>query len=284
MTVTASVYDTRVCELGEGLLWHPEREQLFWFDIIGCRLLSRVGDQAPEWAFDEHHSAAGWIDRDTLMLASETGLWRFDLGTGTRTLICPLEADDPVTRSNDGRADLQGGFWIGTMGKRAEKGRGAIYRYYQGEVRQLYPGISIPNSICFAPDGRSAYFADTLDGKIYRQPLDEDGWPKGEPEVFVNPRSGGFNPDGSVVDADGALWNAQWGAGRVARYLPDGTLDRIVKVGGMHASCPAFGGPDLQTLFVTTACEGIDQPDEHQGLVYSVDLGITGRSEPAVRL
>lgn len=284
MTLAAKLYDDRKCELGEGPLWHPARQQLFWFDILGHRLLSRVAEAALEWRFDSCHSAAGWIDRDTLLIASEAGLWRFEIDTGHRRLIAPLEPDDPGTRSNDGRADPQGGFWIGTMGKRAEPGRGAIYRFYAGEMRQLFPGLTIPNSICFAPDGRTAYFTDTAEGRIYRQPLDSAGWPAGARSVFVDPGAEGFNPDGSVIDAEGALWNAQWGAGRVARYRPDGRLDRVVAVGGRHASCPAFGGPDLSTLFVTTACEGIARPDRSQGRVYALEPGVAGLPEHQVRL
>lgn len=282
MTAETTVYDTRICELGEGPLWHPERQQLFWFDIIGRRLYARDGDRALEWRFDEHHSAAGWIDRDTLLIASETGLWRFDIASGAREPVCPLEADDPGTRSNDGRADPHGGFWIGTMGKSAEPERGAIYRYYKGELRLLFPKITIPNSICFSPDGHLAYFADTRQTKIMRQALDAEGWPKDTPEVFVDLSDGPGTPDGSVVDAEGALWNAQWGAGRVARYLPDGTLDRVVAVGGLHSSCPALGGPDLRTLFVTTAREDIPRPDPAQGLVYAAEVPVPGRPEPRV--
>ena len=122
----STVFDDRPCELGEGPLWHPERQQLFWFDIIGKRLMTRDGQEPHSWAFDEHVSAAGWVDRDALLLASETGLWRFDLNTADRSLITPLEADNPVTRSNDGRADPWGGLWIGTMGKEAEPGAGSI--------------------------------------------------------------------------------------------------------------------------------------------------------------
>lgn len=282
MTLVASLYDDRRCELGEGPLWHPERRQLFWFDILGRRLLSRVGDEPLEWRFDEYHSAAGWVDRDTLLIASETGLWRFGIETGRRDLVVALEADDPTTRSNDGRADPFGGFWIGTMGKKAEAGRGAIYRFYRGELRRLFSGVTIPNSICFSPDGTTAYFADTREGRIMRQPLGKGGWPVGAPVVFADPGAEGFHPDGSVVDGDGALWNAQWGAGRVVRYLPDGTVDHIVTVAGQQTSCPAFGGADLQTLFVTSAYEGLSTPDPSQGCLFKVDTPLPGAKEPAV--
>ena len=204
--------------------------------------------------------------------------------TGQRELICDLDAVDRDTRSNDGRADPQGGFWIGTMGKRAETGRGAIYRYYRGELRKLRSGVSIPNSICFSPDGRTAYFADTRDGKILRQTVDKEGWPQGETIVFADPGSEGFNPDGSVVDAEGALWNAQWGAGRVVRYRPDGRVERVIEVEGAQTSCPAFGGPQLSTLYVTTALEGIAKPDHGQGCLYHIDVELVGLPEHAVKI
>ncbi len=268
--------------MGEGPRWHPERRAWFWFDIIGCRLHGRTGDDALEWAFDEHASAAGWIDRDTLLIATESGLRRFDVETGEHEPLAALEADNPATRSNDGRADPMGGFWIGTMGKAAEKRAGAIYRYYRGHVERLVPEVTIPNAICFAPDGRRAYFADTARRRIMLQPLDAEGWPDGAAEVFVDLREEGLNPDGAVVDAEGGLWNAQWGAGRVARYTPDGRFDRAIEVGGVHASCPAFGGAALDEMIVTTAREGIAEPAAEDGLTYRVTPGVTGQAEHRV--
>lgn len=280
----ADVYDARPCSVGEGPLWHPERQQLFWFDILGRRLMSRHGDRPLEWRFGEIVSAAGWVDHDTLLIASETGLYRFDIASGQRELVSPLEADNPVTRSNDGRADPMGGFWIGTMGKKAERGAGAIYRYYRGRAEMLYGDISISNAICFAPDGRTGYFADTKQGLIQRQSLDSEGWPHGKPEVFVDLRDAGLNPDGSVCDSEGGVWNAQWGASRVARYLPDGTLDQVIAIGGRHSSCPAFGGPDLKTLFVTTARQDLADPTDADGVVYAAVSPIAGLPEARVIL
>ncbi|QDC11208.1 SMP-30/gluconolactonase/LRE family protein [Oceanicola sp. D3] len=279
----STVYDTRACRLGEGPLWHPQRAQLFWFDILGNRLLTRGDDGPHEWTFSEHVSAAGWMSQEVLFMASETELFTFDLATGVRESVLPLEADNPVTRSNDGRADPMGGFWIGTMGKKEEKGAGAIYRYYKGELRQLYSGITVSNSICFAPGGRAAYWADTPTHQIMRTPLDAEGWPSGAPEVFVDLSAEGLYPDGSVVDSEGALWNAQWGAGRVVRYLSDGTPDRVIEVGGEKSTCPAFGGEGLTTLYVTTACGGMKK-DGKQGVTYEAPAGVAGMPEPQVIL
>ena len=252
-----TVFDSRLCDLGEGPFWHPDRQQLFWFDILGKRLLSQTSDGPQEWHFPDLVSAAGWIDHDTLMIASESALFRFNLATGLKREIAPLEADNPTTRSNDGRADPFGGFWIGTMGKSAEPGAGAIYRYYRGELRRLYQNISIPNSICFPAHGRFAHFADSATRKVMRVALDADGWPKGEPDIFLDLTADTPEPDGAVIDASGILWLAEWGGACVRAFAPDGTLQQTIAFDAPHTSCPAFGGPNLSTLFCTTAVQGM---------------------------
>ncbi|WP_179378812.1 SMP-30/gluconolactonase/LRE family protein [Jannaschia marina] len=285
---TAGVYDSRICALGEGPLWHPERQQLFWFDILGNRLLSRQGDAPLEWTFDEHVSAAGWIDNDTLMVAGDSALWRFDIESGAREIITPLEADNPLTRSNDGRADPLGGFWIGTMGLDGQDGAGAIYRYFRGEVRQIYRDITIPNAICFSPEGDTAYFADTARGAIWKQHIDRAGWPSGKPEVFVDFSGVGLAPDGAVCDAQGNLWVAQWGGWRVACHGPDGRFRMALDCGAAQTTCPAFGGPKLDRMFVTSATQGISDTDApHQagaGRTWAADMPVKGVAERKVVL
>lgn len=275
------IHDSRPCELGEGPLWHPLRHELFWFDILNRTLHSR----AASWPFDVYVSAAGWISRDELLVASETGLFRFDLTTATQTPVAAAGTAD--TRSNDGRADRQGGFWFGTMGKKAETGAGAIWRWYRGELRPLFREISIPNSICFAPDGTSAHFSDTTQGKVMKVALDSAGWPKGEPVVWLDLARAGLNPDGAVIDAEGRFWNAQWGAGRVACYGADGSFLQAVETpGATQSSCPAFGGPDLTTLFVTTALEHMDAEARARhpasGQVFAFPNVAKGLPEPQV--
>ena len=249
------IFDARPCTLGEGPLWHPLRVQLFWFDILNRRLLTRDASGAKEWQFPEMVSAAAWLDHDRLLIASESRLFRFDLTTGKEETLVALEAENPTTRSNDGRADPMGGFWIGTMGKAAESGAGAIWRFYRGELRKLFPGITISNAISFPPDGRTACFTDTVTGRVMRVALDGEGWPKGQPEVFLDLSAEGLNPDGAVFDATGLLWLAEWGASRVAAYAPDGSRVRSVAFDAPHTSCPAFGG---DTLYCTTALQGMD--------------------------
>ena len=282
--MNARIHDPRPCLLGEGPLWHPTRKQLFWFDILGQKLLTL----REEWTFGRPVSAAGWVDENRLAVASATNLIVFDLRDGTSEPLVDLEADNPVTRCNDGRADPQGGFWISTMGRLAEPGAGAFYRWYKGELRKLFPDITIPNATCFAPDGRTAYFADTAKSLVWRQALDAKGWPMGERQVYLDHTGTDVNPDGAVVDAAGNFWCAEWGLGRVAAYDQGGKLIEELKVPAAQSSCPAFGGPDLQTLFVTTARKGNPQATEDTtqgaGQTFAIDTGYTGQAEHQVIL
>ncbi|TYC52129.1 SMP-30/gluconolactonase/LRE family protein [Rhodobacterales bacterium] len=274
------IFDDRQCTLGEGPLWHPERQQLFWFDILGKKLLTRENGSPKSWAFDEYVSAAGWVSRDELLIASASKLFLFNLESGSSSKLVDLEADNPATRSNDGRADPQGGFWIGTMAVEADPGAGSIYRFYKGELRKLFGPITITNAICFAPDGGTAYFADTDTGQMHKVALDGEGWPSGEPELFIDFSAEGLNPDGAVVDSTGNIWNAQWGAGRVACYAPDGRFIDEIAFPADQVSCPSFGGTDLQTLYVTSAAIGLT--GESQGRTYEAPTTARGQREHRV--
>lgn len=278
----ARVFDPRACELGEGAFWHPARGQVFWFDIAASRLMSTDG---AAWDFDRTVTACGWIDRDRLLVASDTALIDFDLRDGTRRDVCPVEADRPENRSNDGRADPMGGFWIGTMAREKTKNAGAIYRLHRGELRVIRAGVTIPNSICFAPDGRRGYFSDTSEQRVWTVALDADGWPEGEPRVFIDLSGEGLDPDGAVTDAEGRIWIAQWGAGRVACHAPDGSFLRSFDVPATNPTCPAFIGEGLDRLIVTTAREDLAPPTDDDGRTFVIDApGAVGRAEPRVVL
>lgn len=286
--VSARLFDATRCALGEGPLWHPERNALFWFDILGQRMLMRSAAQFRQWRFTEMASAAGWVDADTLLMATETALVRFDLETGDAVPLATLEADRPDTRSNDGRADPWGGFWIGTMGKNAEPGAGAIYRFWRGHVHRLFDAIAIPNAIAFAPDRSFATFTDSARGIVQRVALDrQTGMPVSDAIPFIDLTGQGAAPDGAVFDAEGCLWLAEWGAGRVARYNPDGILVQSVAVPARHTSCPAFGGDDFTTLYCTTAEQGLDlgSPENAQaGQTFCARVSVRGLPEPKVTL
>jgi sugar lactone lactonase YvrE len=280
----ARIHDETPCLLGEGPLWHPERGELLWFDILG-RIL-----HTPERRFrlPDLSSAAGWIDRDTILMARRGALLRFDLRTGAEEHVAGLAEGNPNVRSNDGRADPWGGFWIGTMGLRAEKGAGAIWRYHGGRVHLVVPAVTIPNAICFSGAGYACW-TDTEEQVVWRQPLrDADGFPEGEPSVHLDFRGTELHPDGAVFDAAGNIWIAFWGAGKVAGFGPDGKPVAEFRVPAKQSTCPAWGGPDFSTLYVTSAAAGLPQEElarnPDQGRTFAVDTGFRGLPEPRVIL
>ena len=275
------IFDPRPCSLGEGPLWHPLRQELFWFDITAHQLLSA----SKMWQFDEHVSAAGWISQNQLLIASESQLLNFNLIKETQTKICDLEPGNLVTRSNDGRADPQGGFWIGTMGKNAEANAGAIYRYYRGELRLLVANVTIPNAICFSPDRKTAYYTDTPTRKILAVELNQDGWPNSKPQVVIDLTDTGENPDGAVVDSDGNIWNAQWGSSKLACYSPKGILLKTVILPAAHTTCPAFAGSSKR-LFCTSATEGrtSEELTPADGQTFEIQVSEIGQLEHQVIL
>jgi sugar lactone lactonase YvrE len=275
------------CEHGEGPLWFEGL--LYWFDLATCTMHAcdeKAGSRR-RWVFNEPFSAAAAAGAGTLLLASASGLWRFDTASGSLTRMIGLEADNTATRSNDGRADRHGGFWIGTMGHSCEPGAGALYRFYGGALTKLRGDVTIPNSLCFSPDGKFAYFADSAESRILRWALDGDGWPAGEPDLFAE-LADGAEPDGAVVDRKGALWSAQWGAARVVRYLQDGRIDRVIELPVSQPSCPAFGGDGLNSLFVTSAQKGMTvsqlAAEPYAGDLFRVRLEEPGMKEGTVEL
>lgn len=274
------------CETGEGPLWHPVRQSLLWVDIFWRVLFESRPDGGALRAhgFDQRVSAIGWVDETSVVVAGERGLVRLDLDTGERNDLMAIEADNPTTRSNDGRIDPKGGFWISTMGEPMVDGVGSLYRVHEGTCKTLQTGLTCPNSTAFSPDGTRAYFANTFAQVIFKIPLDpETSLPLGEPEIFADLSDEGHRPDGSVVDVEGCLWNAQYQSGRVARYRPDGSFDRAIEFPVSQTSCPALGGPDLRTLYVTSIRFGLSEEqlakEPLAGAVFAADVDVPGQAE-----
>lgn len=279
------------CALGEGPFWHTLRHELFWFDINNRQMFAATasGSMVQTWTFDEAVSAGAVIDHDRLAIATETGLKDLDLESGRQSLIVAIEADDEKTRSNDSRVDRTGGFWIGTMCKEEDTPGGAVYRYHGGKLDRLIADISIPNAICFSPDGRRAYFSDTPTKRILTCETDpETGLPQGEWTLFADVSDHRGYPDGAVVDSKGYLWCARWGGSCVVRHAPDGTVDRIVELPVSQVTCPAFGGPDYRTLFITSANKTLSAEqlaqEPHAGSVFAIEVEVPGLPEPLIRL
>lgn len=283
--MAVQVFDTRQNTLGEGPLWHPLRQQLFWFDIPNCKMRSQKDGESLEWGFDEIVTAAGWLDQDHLVIASETQLFQFNLETGVQNHLIELEKNVPTRRSNDGRIDPWGGFWIGTMAKTdPASDKGGIYRFYQGALRLLVPDVAIPNAICFAPDKSCAYYTDTPTKIVWKQTLDAAGWPLGERIMHVDLRKTDFNPDGALVDLQGNIWIAMWGGSCVVQFDPNGRMLQRVDLPAKQPTCPAFGGPEYADLYLTSAAIGLGTPGAHDGQILRLEALAKGKAEYAVSL
>lgn len=278
------------CTLGEGPQWDANNQRLYWCDILEKQLhwLSPTTGESGHFQFDHQVSLAAPLEEGGLLLVGEDRLSRFDPGSGKVEKLCDFEADNPVTRSNDARIDRHGSLWLSSMGKSAERNAGSLYRLHRGELSRLRSGLTIPNAICFAENGEFAWFTDTVTGVVMRWALDSDGWPQGEPQPWADFFSSQGNPDGAVMDSEGCLWLALWGAGQVVRLDHDGEIIGRVELPVSQPSCPAFAGPDLKTLYITTAQEGFSPEQLAQeptaGSLYIVETGIKGLAELPLRL
>lgn len=273
--------------LGEGVVWCARTDALYWTDIHSAALWRhRPSDGSTvQWPMPERLASFALCQADGwLLLALATRLAFFNLETGELRDLQPIEGA-PDTRANDGGCDRQGRFVFGTLHEPAhgpKQPAGAFYRLNTDLTleRLPLPGVAISNSIAFSPDGTTLYFCDSLEKRIqrcdYRDQL-------GTPVTFVDLSDAPGEPDGSTVDREGGLWNAQWGAARVVRYLPDGTEDEVIAVPTAQPTRPAFGGPDLATLYVTSAHDGMDATtraaDSSAGDVFALVPGVRGLPE-----
>ena len=259
--------------LGECAIWCDRKQCLWWTDILGRALwrFSPSNGVSQTWEMPERlASFALTHNDDRLLLGLESRLAWFNLEDKQILTIAEVEPDKAEVRVNDGRCDRQGRFVFGTMNEAA--GRAPIGSFFRLghdlrlEQLPLAP-VAIANSICFSPDGQIMYFCDSLSGVI--RCCDYGEQISGEREFAVLPPGCG-EPDGSLIDADGFLWNAEWGAGRVVRYRPDGSIERAIGVPVSQPTCPAFGGPELDELFVTSALVDLMVAEPYAGGVFSM--------------
>ncbi|MBI4943120.1 MAG: SMP-30/gluconolactonase/LRE family protein [Actinobacteria bacterium] len=180
-------------------------------------------------------------------------------------------------RCNDGGCDPAGDLLLGTMAYDESPGAGSLYRVAAaGPPRPVVTGATIANGFSFDPTGSFAYWTDTPTGRVEKLTFAEDGSVAArEPFVTVDPADG--HPDGLTVDAGGGVWVALWAGSAVHRYAPDGTLDVVVRVPARQVSCPAFGGPGLGDLYVTTSRQGLAAGEDPQaGALFRVTPGVSG--------
>lgn len=268
-------------QLGECVLWDDRTGRVLWTDILGSTLwayepLSRM---TSTWPMPERlASFALTQDDDRLLLGLASQLAFFEFSTGKVTPIVAVE-EGMTTRLNDGRCDRQGNFVFGTFNE--VEPRHPICAYYRLNAEDLslerlpLKQCAIANSICFSPDGKTMYYADSPD-KAIRQ-VD---YPSLENDRVFAQCEGEGEPDGSCIDAEGFLWNAQWGGFKVVRYAPDGAVDMIVDTPAQQPSCVAAGGHLMDTLYVSSARVGLHEPGTEDGSLMGAEVsGLRGLPE-----
>lgn len=259
-------------QLGECVLWDDEVGLVRWLDIAGKRLWqldTANGFAQPALVLSRPACMAMTNDPQTLLVGFEGGLAYLDITSGQTQHICEVEADKPYTRLNDGRCDRNGNFVFGTFDEVEFRPRGKWYRYTAQERLEMLslPPVAIPNSLCFSLDGRRLFFSDGVSRAIQCCDYDASSGRIENLRVFVEVSNG--YPDGSTVDSEGYIWNAEWGNSRVVRYRPDGVIDRVIPTPVSQPTCVAFGGQALDTLYLTSARIGLSA--EH--LVEEEDAG-----------
>ena len=267
MPVEIDLLDAGVAGLGESPLWDHRSARLWWVDSTAGRLHSSdaEGRQQAEWTFGQPIGSIGLADGG-LIVALADGFYRFAVESGRIERIAGLDMA-PETRLNDGKADRAGRFLAASMRTGEAIGTAALFRLdADGATACLETGIGIGNAICFSPAGDTLYFADSLDGMLRRYAYDQESGKIGQRHDLVDCREHGSGADGATVDAEGRIWVALVLAQAVACYAPYGKLLRSIPVPLPYPSCPAFGGPDLDILYLTSIAKSghrivADHPD-----------------------
>lgn len=272
-------------QIGEGAVWDDRAAVLWWVDIpaglIHC--FDPATGENSSIEFGEPVGCLAVRETGGLVVAAKSGFWFFDPETGARKAINDPEPNRPGNRFNDGTTDMQGRFWAGTMKDGGTPER--LGRFYRLDPdRSVTPwkdGIYTTNGMAFSPDGKVMYFSDSFGDvrTIWRCDYDIDTGTPGEPQVFFDTRAVAGRPDGGTVDADGCYWQAGIDGWQLYRITPAGKVDMTIDMPIERPSKPMFGGPRLDTLFVTSLgiglTEGTVQPEA--GSLFAVTgLGITG--------
>lgn len=273
-------------KLAEGPFWDGVQHALYWVDIAEFRALRLHQGQLRHWQFSEPVSAFIPTTQGDALVTLASGVYRLDLSSAADhpalSLLCVADPI-PGNRANEVRCDKLGRLWLGSMQNNLdaeggdlplERRSGGIYRVdADARVTPLLSGQGIVNTMLWADDDSALLSADSLDGVIYRYPIQADG-SLGDRRIWAAEHVRGV-PDGSAMDAEGYVWNARWGGHCIIRFAPDGSVDRIVEVPLSHPTSCVFGGPDMTTLFVTSARPANGALDL-DGSVLKVETGIKG--------
>ena len=259
MTGTPASVCTLHATLGEGPVW-VERDAALWFVDIKQKKLHLFDPEDGKLASWDAPEQIGWVlpaDDGGLIAGLQDGLYRFDRATGAFTLLAEVEADLPGNRLNDAATDRKGRIWFGSMDDGEAAATGRFYRYDRGAIADAgLPPVAITNGPALSPDGRRLYHTDTLGKVIHVCDVAGDGTlSNSRPFVRFGPDEG--YPDGPIVDSEGCLWTGLFAGWEARRYSPDGGWIETVRFPVSNITKLAFGGPDLRTVYATTAAKGL---------------------------
>jgi len=266
---------SRVDLLGEGLFWSERDGAVLWTDILGKRInrLTFATGKVESW---ETPDVAGWIIGCTeggFVAGIGRSIARISFDPFSCEILAPIPGVPETNRVNDAAADAQGRIWLGTMPLSCDVPTGTFHRFANGAfTRADDTPYTIPNGPAIDPEGRFLLHTDSAMGVIFRYAL-RDGL-LGAREPFITFEEGWGTPDGMTFDAEGHLWVACWGASCVTRFAPDGTPVRRIELPASQISNCAFGGPELDRMYVTSSADGVDE--EHAGALFEIDPGCRG--------
>ncbi len=271
-------------ELGECPLWDEREAMLWWVDarFPAVKRLDPATGAVMMLVLPEIVGSLALREAGGMLAATKSGIHLLDPASGALEAKVNPETHLPDNRFNDGRCDRAGRFWAGTMSHVNRDPTGSLYRFDADfACTKLRNAIIIPNSLAFSPDGRTMYFADTNRHTIWAFDYDSASGAATRERVFADTGKG--RPDGSCVDAEGCLWNADYGASRVVRYTPAGKVDRSFSLPVTNVTCCCFGGEDLGTLYITTATQRLS-PEELArqplaGSLFALRPGVKGLAE-----
>ena len=271
-------------QLGEGPVWSQRRQALFWVDILGRKLhcFTPRGSGVRTWEFAEEISVVAEHERDDkLIVAMRHHFAWFDPATGELDYIADVESDRPGNRFNDGKCDARGRFWAGTMDFTGQNPTGALYclNADRQHARHL-DGFAITNGPTWSLDGRTMYFTNTATSRIFAFDFDPELGTLSNQRLWCKFTQEDGSPDGMTIDAEGRLWIAHWGAGCVSCHTPDGEELLRIHVPASNTTSCAFGGPELSTLYITTATVDLSDAQRAQqplaGGLFEVELDVRG--------
>jgi L-arabinonolactonase len=288
MSLARPATDVR-CVLAEGPIWSAAESALYWIDIVGQKLHRLIDGDVRTWDLPAKPGCVALREQGGVLVALATGVHSLDLDSGALALIVDPEPDRPGNRLNDGSVDAAGRFWIGSMDD-AEKApdAGSLYRIApDGTVTTVLTDLGISNGIGWSPDGATMYHTDTTARRITAYDVNAATGDITGGRVYATDTD--CFPDGLTVDADGYVWSAKWDGWRVIRYAPDGAIDRVLPLPVQRPSSVAFGGPDLDRIFVSSARTDLSARALTAGplagaLLVVDDLGLRGQPEPLCRL